>query len=127
CGVGFALGVERLLLLRDVVLARSADRIADIYVIIEPDFTGIQAMQLAEQCRGELLLRVICNCGAGSMKAQFKKADKSGADLALIVGQRELDQGKVGVKFLRVKLEQEDIELAKLTEFLIEHFKKIRQ
>ena len=49
------------------------------------------------------------NCGGGSYKSQFKRADKSGAAIALILGEQELESGQVGIKALRTDAEQETI------------------
>ena len=64
----------------------------------------------------ELKLQV--NCGGGSIKSQMKKADKSGANLAFILGDDELDKNEVTVKFLREKRDQEIIELEKVADYL---------
>ena len=55
------------------------------------------------------LLRLECHCGAGSFKSQFKKADKSGAPLALILGEEEMEKGVIGIKFLREQREQQQL------------------
>jgi histidyl-tRNA synthetase len=59
------------------------------------------------------------HCGEGSLKSQFKKADKTGAKLALILGEQEIEENKVGVKFLRERKEQQFIPREELDEFLI--------
>ena len=59
-------------------------------------------MILAEKLRREVPgLRLVNHCGGGSMKSQFKKADKSAAGLALIIGDEELASGQITVKYLR--------------------------
>jgi len=67
---------------------------------------------LAEKLRGQIAgLRIQSNLGAGSFKAQFKRADRSGAPLALVLGEDELEQGQVTVKHLRDRSGQEQVAL----------------
>jgi histidyl-tRNA synthetase len=62
----------------------------------------IKGMIMAENLRKRVPgLRLVNHCGGGSMKSQFKKADKSGADIALVIGEDELDSGNAAVKYLR--------------------------
>jgi histidyl-tRNA synthetase len=56
-------------------------------------------------------LRLQCHCGGGSFKSQFKKADRSGARVALVLGDDELDQGTIGIKPLRDQGEQQTVTL----------------
>jgi histidyl-tRNA synthetase len=56
-------------------------------------------------------LRLQCHCGGGSFKSQFKKADRSGARVALVLGDDELDQGTIGIKPLRDNGEQQTVTL----------------
>ena len=66
-------------------------------------------------------LRLLSHCGGGSFKSQFKKADRSGAALALIVGDDELASGNIGIKYLREEKEQVTLELEGLAAFLADH------
>ncbi len=76
-------------------------------------------MLLAEQMRDALpTLKLQTNCGGGSFKAQFKKADRSGARVALILGDDEIDQGVIGIKWLREMREQVTLKQAELAAFL---------
>jgi histidyl-tRNA synthetase len=78
-----------------------------------------QGVVIAEKLRDELpRLRLIANCGGGSFKSQFKKADRSEAQYALIVGEDELTRGIIGVKSLRNKEEQHEVKLDELAVFL---------
>ena len=61
-------------------------------------------------------LRVLMHCGGGSFKSQFKKADKSGAQYALVLGDDELERGVVSLKPLRDKQEQKELPLATLSD-----------
>jgi len=85
------------------------DQQADVFLVAVGDVQNI-AMQLAERIRDELpFIRLMVNCGGGNFKSQFKKADKSGADIALILGEDEAKEGKVAVKFLRQEVEQQTL------------------
>jgi len=105
--VGFAIGLERLVLLLDAVHPVSESVEADVMVLALGEGTAQHAICLAEQLRDALpALRIVYNCGGGSFKSQFRKADKSGAQLALIVGEAEVTTNTVGIKWLRVDREQ---------------------
>jgi len=74
---------------------------------------------LAEQLRDALpQLRLENHCGGGSFKSQFKRADKSGARVALILGEEEVANGTIGVKYLREEREQETVRQDELQAFL---------
>ncbi|OKO09335.1 histidine-tRNA ligase [Pseudomonas aeruginosa] len=88
-GVGFAMGVERLVLLLETlgVIPAELNRPADLYVCAFGEPAELAALTLAEQLRSAIPgIRLLVNAGAGSFKSQFKKADKSGARFALILG-----------------------------------------
>jgi histidyl-tRNA synthetase len=105
--VGFAIGLERLVLLLDAVHPVCESAEADVMVLALGEGTAQHAICLAEQLRDALpALRIVYNCGGGSFKSQFRKADKSGAQLALIVGEAEVTTNTVGIKWLRVDREQ---------------------
>lgn len=118
--VGFAMGVERLILL----LAQQPPELrpqADIYLVSSED--RAPALLLAEQLRDRLpSLRVQSHCGAGGMKAQMKKADRSGARFAVILGEEELARGNVSVKPLRGDGEQQEVAQAALADWLATRF-----
>ena len=105
--VGFAIGLERLVLLLDAVQPVSESSEADVMVLAVGEGTSQQAIVLAEQLRDALpALRIVYNCGGGSFKSQFRKADKSGAQIALIIGEAEVTAQTVGIKWLRAEREQ---------------------
>jgi len=89
----------------------------DVFMIVQGDNAQMQGLVLAEQLRTECdNIKILLNCGAGSFKSQMKKADKSGARLALILGDDEVDKQSVTIKHLRSEDEQKLIrqdELAK--------------
>ena len=96
--IGFALGLERLLELSD----SEPPAHLDAYLIAAGEQASAAAMPIAEQIRDALPeLRLICHCGGGSFKSQFKRADRSGARVALVLGDDELAQRRIGIKPLR--------------------------
>ena len=100
---GCAMGVERLVLLLAELNAmpEGLDGLVDIYVAAVGNVQA-KAIALAEQVRDAMpFLRVVGHCGGGSFKNQLKRADKSGAMLALIVGESEAAEGSVTIKHLR--------------------------
>ncbi|BCD84516.1 histidine--tRNA ligase [Pseudomonas solani] len=120
-GVGFAMGVERLVLLLETLELIPAELNAPAHAFIcafgEP--AELAALALAEQLRDAVPgLRLLVNSGAGSFKSQFKKADKSGARFALILGEDELANRVVGFKPLRDDSEQQNIAWDALAERL---------
>lgn len=106
--VGFAMGLERLvLLLAAKGLPGDLNKPADVYFIALGEAAQLQALVLAEQIRTQIPnLRLITHCGGGNFKAQLKKADSSGADYALIIGDNELASDTLLVKPLRGQADQ---------------------
>ncbi|MGC3873774.1 histidine--tRNA ligase [Halomonas sp. GXIMD04776] len=121
--VGFAMGVERLILLLetlDLVPAES-QRGPDAYLLAMGERAERDALLLGEELRDALpYLTLQVHCGGGGFKSQIKKADRSGARLALILGEDELDQGTLGLKFLREERDQETLPRAAMIERLRE-------
>ncbi|HBP5738933.1 TPA: histidine--tRNA ligase [Pseudomonas aeruginosa] len=120
-GVGFAMGVERLVLLLETlgVIPAELNRPADLYVCAFGEPAELAALTLAEQLRSAIPgIRLLVNAGAGSFKSQFKKADKSGARFALILGEDEVPNRVVGFKPLRDEGEQQSIAWDALPEHL---------
>jgi len=101
--VGFALGIERLLLLLEQVEGAVVNRECDVFLLADPVCQG-HALLLAESLRDRFEATqqsIRLKTGSlGSLKSQMKKADQSGARLALILGERELADGQVTVKVL---------------------------
>jgi histidyl-tRNA synthetase len=116
---GFALGIERLLALREAANVAVAEGHPDVYLMLQGESSSRRGMLLAERLRDENpALAILSNCGGGSFKSQMKKADKSGARFALILGENEVNEGTVTVKFLREQKEQQTINQNDITEFL---------
>ncbi len=113
--VGFAMGVERLVALI-VAAGRTPPPLhPDVYVVVSGTQATARALELVERLRGELpSLRFELNAGGGNFKAQFRRADKSGAPLALIVGDDELARGVVAMKPLRETAGQSECPIAQL-------------
>ncbi|MDE2220724.1 MAG: histidine--tRNA ligase [Gammaproteobacteria bacterium] len=110
--VGFALGIERVVeLIRQAGTAAPA-RPPAVYVITSGAQAEPRALQLAEQLRGALPGQgVQVNLGGGSFKTQFRRADRSGACVALILGDAELERGTVALKPLRREAGQSECPL----------------
>jgi histidyl-tRNA synthetase len=105
--VGWALGIERLVLLMNSQGRAPAERPAHAYLVLSGAAAERAGMALAERLRDALPgLRLDTGVGGGSFKAQFRRADKSGAELAIVLGDGELSEGKVGLKPLREEGEQ---------------------
>lgn len=98
--VGFAMGIERLILLQEQLSANpSAPQ--DIYLLTQESQPLSQSLEVATRIRQELGLSVEMSLSSVSFKSQFKKADKSGARFALILGQEELNTQRISIKALR--------------------------
>ena len=120
-GVGFAMGLERLVLLvQEVNKSIPVKSAVDIYVVYQGEGTTLAAFQLAEKLRSELPhLSIMLHCSGGNFKKQFRRADKSGATLALVLGESEVQNNQVVVKHLLGEAEQQTIDV----DNLIEHVK----
>ena len=120
-GVGFAMGLERLVLLvQEVNKSIPIKSAVDIYVVYQGEGTTLAAFQLAEKLRSELPhLSTMLHCSGGNFKKQFRRADKSGATLALVLGESEVQNNQVVVKHLLGEAEQQTIDV----DNLIEHIK----
>ena len=112
---GFSMGCERLVsMLVDQKLA-PAQVDCDVYLLMRGDNSVARAQQLAESMRDAMpRLNLVVHAGAGSFKSQMRKADKSGAQIAIILGESELAAGTVAVKFLREQRDQVEIVQAEI-------------
>ncbi|MDZ7277676.1 histidine--tRNA ligase [Pantoea eucrina] len=106
--VGFAMGLERLVLLVQAVNPEfEPTRIVDVYVIASGQGVQSAAMQLAETLRdADPALKLMTNFGGGNFKKQFARADKWGARIALVLGEDEMKAGQVVIKDLRTGEQQ---------------------
>ena len=123
-GVGFAMGVERLVLLLDElgVVPDSIAQTVDLYIVAVGN-SELEALVLAEDLRSQCPnIRIESHCGGGSFKSQIKKADKSGAAVALILGEDEVASATAGVKFLREEKPQQSVAQTELANVLTNYF-----
>lgn len=119
--VGFALGIERLVEL--VKAENNITNVPDVYLVLAGEKAQEHGMILAERLRSALpQLRLAVNCGGGNFKNQFKRADKSSAKLALILGEQEIENNVVTVKYLWEDQLQQSLTFPKLVEFLTKIF-----
>lgn len=119
-GIGFAMGIERLIaIIEKFNPSIKADVAPHIYLMSVGTEPEKQAILLAEKLRTALpTLKLLMHCGGGALKNQFKKADKSGAKIALILGEEELKNNSVTIKFLREEKPQVTINQSQLENFL---------
>jgi len=114
--IGFAMGVERLVTLLEASGGLPAARPPDVYVVVGGEAVAGEALRIVERLRSERpRVRFELHLGAGNFKAQFRRADRSGAPVALIVGEDELARGMVGMKPLRASTGQSECPLTGLT------------
>jgi len=117
---GFAIGLERLAELAALQKVAGADQPPQVYVAPLGEGKVVQqGLVLAEQLR-DAGLRVALHCGGGSLKSQLKRADRSGARYALLLGESELAAVQVSVKNLRVEEPQQQVGLANVAALLRE-------
>ncbi|MCH8492622.1 MAG: histidine--tRNA ligase [Idiomarina sp.] len=117
--VGFAMGIERLVLMLEQVESFKVPRDVDIYLAAVGEVAELPAMALAERIRDDLPeLRVMLHCGGGKFAKQLKKADQSGAEIALILGADEVAAERITVKHLRLDKAQESLAYAELVAVL---------
>jgi histidyl-tRNA synthetase len=123
--IGFAMGVERLIELMDQGDDAAHEAAPHVYLIQVGEAAETAGGSLAERLRDELpLLRLMTNCGGGSFKSQFKRADRSGAALALILGEDEARVGEIAVKPLRGDGEQSVLQQSDLPGYLRNFLKR---
>lgn len=116
--VGFAIGVERLVALMEAAGA-APEPVADLYLAALGAKAEAHAAVLAEQLRDALPgVRLLVNAGGGSFKAQLKRADRCGAQFALVLGDAEVESETVQVKPLRVRDDQQAVAQSALADFI---------
>ncbi len=118
-GIGWAMGQERIVMLLEKQGLTAVRDQPQVYMVLAGENTEIQGMQLAERLRDawpDLKLQI--NLGGGSFKTQFKRADKSGAQFAVVLGGDELARGVVSLKDLRRGVAQEECAVDGISERL---------
>lgn len=117
--LGFAMGMERTILLMQQVNAGHIPERLHAYVITDGDAAFVAGLKMANYLRSKIPgIRITMHCGGGTLKAQFKKADKSGAGYAIIIGEHELKTHSVSLKNLREELPQQTLYQDELAEYL---------
>jgi histidyl-tRNA synthetase len=125
--IGWAMGIERFVALFEACGGEAPAGDADVYIVAVGDGTFERAMSLAETLRDKLDgIRVELNLGGGSFKSQLKRADKSNAEYALVLGEQELAEGRVGLKPLRSAEDQVSVAFDVLAETLASRLGKAR-
>jgi histidyl-tRNA synthetase len=123
--VGFSLGIERLIMLLSESKLIPEAAMVDLYFVAEGEPGQAAALLLAEKLRDAMPgIRLQTNCGGGSFKSQFKRADKSGARFALIVGEKELQSHTISIKPMREELPQQTLNLEQAVIYLQQYFKR---
>lgn len=118
--VGWAMGMERLVALFAACNGKAPVQSADIYLVAVGDAAERRAFSLVEELRNEIAgIRIELNLGGGSFKSQLKRADKSNARYALILGEQELADGSIGLKPLRSADEQISVAMGGLAATLV--------
>ena len=123
--IGWAMGVERLVSLYEACGGKAGNALSDVYVVAVGDEALRKGMLVSETLRRRMpAIRVELNLGGGSFKSQLKRADRSGASLAVILGEDEVARGEAGLKPLRTSEEQSSVELDDLAERLAERLRQ---
>jgi histidyl-tRNA synthetase len=112
---GFAMGIERLMALLEAQNAGIDNPAPDVYVVHSGEAAQRHAFKAAEMLR-DIGCAVLTHMGGGSFKSQFKRADASGAQLALVIGDDEAAANAVTLKPLRIEAEQQRVPLDELAE-----------
>jgi histidyl-tRNA synthetase len=124
--IGWAMGIERLVGLYE---ASGGERIVnepDVYIVAVGDTALARAFEVAESLRDAVpALQIELNLGGGSFKSQLKRADKSGAEIAVIIGDEEVAQNVVGLKPLRSEVDQTSVAVNELGSALATTLQKI--
>jgi histidyl-tRNA synthetase len=118
-GIGWAMGQERIVMLLEKQALSQARERPQVYMVLAGERTEIEGFKLAEQLRDAWpALALQINLGGGSFKTQFRRADKSGARFAIVLGDDEMARGVAAVKDLREEAAQEECPIAQISERL---------
>ncbi len=116
-GIGWAMGEERVILMLEKLGIGAPRQRPHLYLVMAGQAAERAGIALAERLRDELPgLALQANLGGGNFKAQFKRADRSGADHALVLGDAEVERGVAAIKALRHEAPQEECEWGRLSE-----------
>ncbi|MFM9967840.1 MAG: histidine--tRNA ligase [Burkholderiales bacterium] len=120
---GWAMGMERLLALLELEDNKPTKSPIDVYLVNQGEAAGYAAIRIAESLR-DAGVRVSLHAGGGSFKSQMKRADASGASLAIIIGDDEVAAGEVAIKPLRIAREQIRVKEDSLSAITLEILKE---
>lgn len=119
--VGFAMGLERLVLMLEQLDSVQLPQAVDVYVSAMGEAAELPVVGVAERLRDRFpVLRVMQHCGGGNLKKQLKRADKSGAVIAILLGEDEITADCVSVKYLREDRPQQQLNWEQLVSALSE-------
>jgi histidyl-tRNA synthetase len=114
--IGWALGEERIVALLQAQGITASGAVPDVYLVVVGERAEAQGLVLAERLRDAVNgIRIETHAGGGGFKSQLKRADKSGAHWALILGDGEAERGVAGLKSLRTEAPQIEVPLDELT------------
>jgi len=117
--VGWAMGIERFVALFEACGGEAPDSDADVYLVAVGEGTLERAFRVAETLRDTISgIRVEVNLDSGSFKSQMKRANNSNAEFALILGEQEMAEDRIGIKPLRTREEQYSVGLDELAKML---------
>jgi histidyl-tRNA synthetase len=116
-GIGWAMGQERVILMLEKLGVAAPRQRPHLYLVLAGTGAETAGIALAERLRNALPgLKLLINLGGGNFKTQFKRADKSGADYALVIGDEEIKRGVAAIKPLRAESAQEECAIGDLSE-----------
>ena len=116
-GIGWAMGQERVILMLEKLGIAAPRQQPQVYLVMGGGEEQIAGLALAERLRDEVPgLKLQLNLGGGNFKTQFKRADKSGADFAVVLGEEEFKRGMAALKPLRAESGQEECPIDRLSE-----------
>lgn len=117
--VGFSIGMERVILLMQQTDKNHKNNMPHAYLITDDEASFAVGLKLAHYLRSKVPgLKLVQHMGGGNIKSQFKKADKSGAQYALIIGEHEIKTRSISLKNLREELPQQRLYQDELAEYL---------
>ena len=118
--LGFSFGMERtILLMQQIDAHKKPEPTLHAYLITDSEASFLAGLKLANYLRSKVHnLHLVLHCGGGNLKSQFKKADKSGATYAIIIGEHELKTHSVSLKSLREEIPQQSLYHDELAEYL---------
>lgn len=113
--IGWAMGVERLVGLFEECGGKAPDAGPDVYIVAVGQAALVRGFEISENLREAITgIRIELNLGGGSFKSQLKRADKSGAEFALVLGDDEVAENRAGLKPLRTDQDQASVALEHL-------------